>query len=246
LHVDEDKIIREISPADRMMGHREAPYLAIGRSALDCIGTALDASPKQTLTRILDLPCGHGRVMRMLRAAFPESELTACDISRDAVDFCVRTFEAIPVYSHEDPRSIELDGPFDLIFCGSLLTHIDAERWTGFLDLFESLLAPDAVLVFSTNGRRVASLLRRGTIDLMLGQEGHEGALDDFSRGGFGYRDYPDAERYGISLAHPAWVVEQVASRSSWRLATLHESGWSNFQDMVSCVKQPVDAQASE
>jgi SAM-dependent methyltransferase len=241
VELDESLIIREISPADEMFGRREEPYLAVGRSALHCIDVALAASPKRAFPRILDLPCGHGRVMRWLRAAFPESELTACDISRDGVDFCAKTFGAVPVYSHEDPSSIDLDGPFDLIWCGSLLTHLDAPRWTGFLALFESLLPDEGMLVFSTSGRRVASLLDRGGVDLDLGDQGTRGALEDYRRTGFGYRDYPTSERYGVSLAKPSWVADRVTALSTWRAATLQEGGWLNFQDIVSCVKQPVD-----
>ena len=58
--------------------------------------------------RILDLPCGHGRVLRYLSAAFPEAEITACDIMREGVDFCASTFGAIPVYSQDDPQQIPL------------------------------------------------------------------------------------------------------------------------------------------
>ena len=80
--------------------------------------------------RILDFPCGHGRVLRYLRAEFPQAEITACDLLRDGVDFCAANFGAIPVYSDPDPSRIGLPrDAFDLIWVGSLFTHFDAARW---------------------------------------------------------------------------------------------------------------------
>ena len=95
--------------------------------------------------RILDLPSGHGRALRYLQAEYPEADLTACDIIRGAVEFCAETFGATPVYGKEDPADIEL-GTYDLIWCGSLVTHVDAPRWDDFLDLFENALEPGGLL----------------------------------------------------------------------------------------------------
>ena len=87
------------------------------------------AAQKETATNILDLPSGYGRVMRFLKAEFPEAALTACDVIREGVDFCARTFGARAIYGKEDPSELELDERFDLIWCGSLLTHVDEENW---------------------------------------------------------------------------------------------------------------------
>ncbi len=87
------------------------------------------------------MPSGHGRVLRALKAAFPGAHLTACGHRRDGVEFCARVLGATPIVSRENPAEIELEGPYDLIWCGSLLTHMDAARWPGFLDLLS--LAPE-------------------------------------------------------------------------------------------------------
>lgn len=132
MSVSEDQVIRAISPNDEMFnawGRDEASYHAVGRAGLDCVLRALDAAgkPMEEVHRVLDLPCGHGRVLRYLRAAFPEAEITACDLLRDGVDYCAATFGAVPVHSHEDPVRIPLErNAFDLIWVGSLLTHLDA------------------------------------------------------------------------------------------------------------------------
>jgi hypothetical protein len=101
-----------ISPNDHMWITGPQWYLEIGTSALDCINSAL-ATAHNTPTSILDLPCGHGRVCRMLRASFPDAHLTVCDLDHDAVDFCAAQFNATPVYSDEDIRRVSLDQCFE-------------------------------------------------------------------------------------------------------------------------------------
>lgn len=67
------------------------------------------------MTRILDLPSGAGRVLRALRAGFPDASIVACDLMRDGVDFCAREFGAIPVYAAADVGSGTGPDRFDLI-----------------------------------------------------------------------------------------------------------------------------------
>src|SRR5438552_19193144 len=96
---------------------------------------------------MLDLPCGHGRVMRFLKATFPHAQLTACDLNHGAVDFCAMTFAAHPVYSELAVPSIPLRGKFDLIWCGSLLTHLRKEMCAEFVAMFQRLLESGGLAV---------------------------------------------------------------------------------------------------
>lgn len=122
-------LVREISPADAMFNDG-APenYFVYGTAALAWIEQAMVGVGKQTLTNILDLPSGYGRVLRTLHAAFPDAQLTARDIDCQAVDFCAATFDARPVYSSDDFSKVRLDGGYDLIWVWSLLTHLSAAR----------------------------------------------------------------------------------------------------------------------
>jgi cyclopropane fatty-acyl-phospholipid synthase-like methyltransferase len=74
-------------------------YLWVGASAAEAIIAALAVSRLAEVRRILDLPCGHGRVLRHLVKIFPDAVVDACDLDRDGVDFCAVRFGARPIIS---------------------------------------------------------------------------------------------------------------------------------------------------
>ena len=225
---------RQVSPYDLMYkgsGHPER-YFRWGPEALRCIELALLTAGKVDITRILDLPCGHGRVLRTLRAAFPEAEVTACDLDRDSVDFCAEHLGAVPVYSDERPDNIELDGPFDIIWCGSLLTHLNDDLWPGWLKLFTSVLGPGAVLVFTTHGPHIAQHLRSRAREI------NKELLDGYDREGFGYREDPGQGYYGTSLSSLSWVSGQLEQSPGLRLLSYTERGWWGWQDTVAAIRE--------
>src|SRR5512144_2954446 len=108
VHPDALPTSEEISSRDGMFAGNREHYFAVGRSALRAVGLALLAAGRPAPRRILDLPSGHGRVLRMLRAAWPDAEITACDLDHDGVRYCERTFGAIAVPSVVDPEEIPL------------------------------------------------------------------------------------------------------------------------------------------
>jgi SAM-dependent methyltransferase len=226
-----------IAPEDGMFlrdhppEHALAHYLECGRTALRCIQAALAAAGKTDVRRVLDLPCGHGRILRVLRAAFPKATLTACDIDRGGVDFCARQFGAEPVYSVEDPRQIPIRGPFDLIWCGSLLTHLDATRWPGFLSLFRSLLSPDGICIATTHGIGADEYIRSGMST--YGLDAPKKLLRRYEKSGFAFQAYQRGGRYGVSMSSAAWVCGQLRTIPETRLVLFTEKGWHNHQDVL-------------
>jgi SAM-dependent methyltransferase len=239
------EILTETPPHDPMLKGGLDHYLQSGTSALECIDLATAAAGKEGIENVLDLPCGYGRQLRTLKAAFPDASFTACDVDRDAVDFCERVFGATPVYSREDPDDIELDGlgTFDLVWSGSLLTHLRPEAWGPFFRFFESALAPGGILVFTVHGRYAAEQLRSRTYQYALSEDSIVVLLEGYDAGGFGYVQADSAYSagitgsYGISLATPAWVCGQLAGIPGLRLLTYAEAGWHDHHDAVGCIK---------
>jgi SAM-dependent methyltransferase len=231
-------LVRTVSPKDEMFNpEQEDAYFDTGDSAVQCICLAMDAVGKETVSNILDFPCGHGRVLRALAAAFPQADLTACDIDRDGVDFCKATFAATSVYSSEDLSSVQLGGGFDLIWVGSLFTHLPDMKWWAFLDFLTERLAPEGLLVFTTHGPWCAQQIRENNSPLGGARKGHLAMLRGYDATGFGFAGFKQLEAYGNSLATPAAVAQRLQAVEGLRLVLYLERGWSRFQDVIACQK---------
>jgi SAM-dependent methyltransferase len=232
------EFIRDIAPEDGMEMSTPEVYYRFGLAALAYIRLALQVAGAVQPRNILDLPSGYGRVLRMLKAAFPDADVTACDIDRAAVDFCAETFDAIPAYSTEDVTNLRLEGDYDLIWCGSLLTHLGAEGWRRFLPWFEGHLREGGVLVFTSHGRLIADEVRSGQRRFTV--RDLSSLVAAYERDGFGYEPYLDLERdNGISLSSPAWVCRELERCPSLELLMYTERGWNGRQDAVTCVRHP-------
>lgn len=238
-------VIQEISPKDRMYlqamkNNNPKGYWFHGRDALRCIRLALVTAGKDTVETILDLPCGYGRVLRMLKAAFPEAALTACDLDKGAVDFCAGVFGATPVYSAKNPVEIQLDRSFDLIWCGSLFTHLPEELWDRFLAFFGSHLKPRGILVFTgANGRRQIALTRSGKKKWYRDKNNADVSwiIEEYADKGFVF-----VKEANQSISSPAWVCARLARLNHLSLLSYTERAWGNNQDVVVCSNDAGDA----
>jgi trans-aconitate methyltransferase len=105
-------------------GNMEA-YERTSRTGLRCVENALVPVNKapEDCKKILDFRCGYGRVLRALRARFPEAHITACDLNEDATKFCAETFGATPVQGYSDLSKTILPHKYDAIWVGSVFTH---------------------------------------------------------------------------------------------------------------------------
>jgi SAM-dependent methyltransferase len=223
-------------PADDLEG-----YLAVGKSALGVIRLAQMAARKPDFSTILDFPSGHGRVLRWLRAAYPQARLTASDILTEGVDFCREEFGATAVYSNPHPVPTMFRDHYDLIFVGSLLTHVDVDLWERLIDLWHALLLPDGLLVVTTHGRLVAERMRVGHL-YGYPEPAIKRLLRAYDHAGFGFlEDNPATADYGITLSNPDWGIRQLLRHRDLRLVLCAEALWDNHQDAIAVVKRPIE-----
>lgn len=227
----------KISPHDTMYSARVEHYFLVGLSALRLIQQALDITGKNQVTNILDMSCGFGRVLRFLSAVFPKAEITACDIETKGVDFCAKTFKAIPACSSKNFTSLSLNAKYDFIWCGSLVTHLNAGSIIDLLEFFNRHLAPEGILVFTFHGRFVADRLKRRTKTYKLKEEDIDDLVTSFHKNGFGYADYPYRTGYGISLTSPEWIRRKISRPGPLRELYFVERGWDNHQDTFAFLK---------
>jgi SAM-dependent methyltransferase len=232
-----NQVETRISPGDGMYTGNGAHYFKVGLSAIDCIEAAIDAAGLASVRRVLDLPCGHGRVLRFLIQRFPEARFSAADLDRKGVDFCVRTFDAEGVYSQLDLTDFSLDRQFDLIWCGSLVTHLDATGIRDLLAFFVRHLLPGGLLVFTTHGERMIQLMLNRKFNYGIANENIPLLIDSYRQNGFGFADYPGASGYGVSVTTPEWIRAETR-KLDLNEVYFREHGWDDHQDVYGFVRQ--------
>ena len=228
-----------ISPRDTMYAGDGAHYFKVGLSAMRSIEEALRAAKLSSVGRALDLPCGHGRVLRFLVRRFEQAQFTACDLDRDGVDFCAQMFGATPSYSDTDLDALSFDVRFDLIWCGSLVTHLDEPATRALFRLFARHLAPGGLLIFTAHGDYVARRMPTGEFDYMLAGGQVETITRRYAATGFGYEDYAGQNGYGVSLTSPAWIRAQLTAASSGlREVYFRERAWDDHHDVYGYARE--------
>ena len=223
---------------DGMYDGHGVHYFKVGLSAISCINEALESAGLKTVRTILDLPCGSGRVLRFLAQRFPEAEITACELERGPVEFCARTFGARPAYSSLDLDEVSFEKKFDLIWCGSLVTHLTEVGITALLRLFHRHLETGGLMIFTTHGDFVARRLPKRDFDYGLTAEQISRIRHDYPKSGYGFRDYSGEKDYGVSLTSPGWIRARVQELDGLREVYFKERGWDQHQDVFGFVRE--------
>lgn len=203
-------------------------YLSVGLSAVRCIENALNKSNQDKAVRdVLDFGCGYGRVLRFLRVRFPDAEITVSDIDPVALDFCKRVFSVKYIMSDKDFNKLSLTGKFDLIWCGSVITHINQRGTTDLLKFFHDHLSPGGLCVFTTCGPTSVEWIQRKRTEIA-----QQEVLSQFHEKGYGYADYKNRRGYGVSVVSHDRMLAIARGVGQWNQAFYLERGWDNYQDV--------------
>lgn len=232
VHVD-DQMLKSDAP------EHLAHYLSDALSAIENIEASLAAAGRSwpDITTCLDLPSGYGRVTRHLARRIDPCRITACDVDPQAVRFCAAEFGVEPLRSRPDLRQVRFRRRYDLIFVGSLLTHVTPDDGLRMLEALVPALCVGGELVFTTQG---ASCLDH------LSWYGEHFAKAEahfrrqFGQSGTAYVPYPGHAAYGITLHCSEKLGRDIASRLGDRVSLLRfaERGWDRHQDVWTYERQ--------
>jgi SAM-dependent methyltransferase len=203
-------------------------YARVGRSARAAIGQALADCGRGfgDVQACLDMPCGYGRVLRMLAQEVAPQRITACDVNRRAIRFCATEFGVTPLRSTPGLDHLRL-GTYDLIWCGSLVTHLDEQRVGRLLRGFAGALRPGGIAVVTIHAEPPASgefAPRHDEIARALREHGHFHVPYDSALFDYGHA-WHTAQH--ISRAFAAASGDRVA------LVSHQPRGWDDHQDVL-------------
>ena len=138
--------------------------------ALASVGVSLDR-----VERLLDFGCGCGRVTKILPDRGLGARVSACDVNEPAVRWCrehLSVRECI-VNAPLPPLPFD-DDAFDVVWCGSVFTHLDRGHQDRWLEELRRVLRPGGILLASVHGphawsdrlppRTIARLEREGML----------------------------------------------------------------------------------
>ncbi len=171
----------------------------------------------------LDFACGYGRVTRFLAQEFAPHKIWVSDIYKDAVDFQKKYFKVNGFYSYADPSHVEFPGKFDIIYAGSLFSHLPENRFKQWLSALWGTLNDGGILIFSTHGERLCP-------------SGTQMSPSGFAFVGRSESRTLSAEEYGITFVTSGWV-KQLAARLGINNIQFLQQELCGFQDIYVATK---------
>jgi len=217
----------------------EKHYRGVGRNAAEIIASILFAQGEPEPARMLDFGCGYGRVMRRLRAVFPECTLYGADMMRPAIDFCASEFQSEAIESSHAMSKLQLPSDLDVIWAGSVATHLPEAETKDLIRAFVSHLRPGGIAVFTTHGRYAASTFATGRWYYRMSEPAFRRIYTEFVNDRYGYVDYEDHKGYGFSLTPGSWLAREISGYADVRQIAFIERGWDDHQDVVAIRRAP-------
>lgn len=233
---ESSKVDELVSPYDEMAAANIQHYLDSGAEALNIILSAVYNSKIKKVGNVLDLPCGHGRVLRHIKAAFPEAAIDACDINTSGIHFCEAQFGAQPIQSAMELTDINFPNSYDLIWVGSLFTHTAEEVTYRWISHLVNSLNYSGIMVFSLHGR---GSIERGRDGKYIEDEKWQEIESEYLTKGYGHRSHESNGNYGISLSRASAFIRHLESMPEIRISTYAEGRWDNHQDIIVIEKRP-------
>jgi SAM-dependent methyltransferase len=130
-------------------------FLDGGRRTAREIETALEAAgfPLRDIAAFLDFGCGCGRLLLEARHRWRQAALFGADVDRRAIDWCRRALPEVQLAVNDalPPLPFEAN-QFDLVWAGSVFTHLDEARQDAWLTDLRRVLRPGGLLLASVHG----------------------------------------------------------------------------------------------
>lgn len=205
-------------------------FTAMGERMLDDIQAGLTTVGLSLAgQRVLDFGCGCGRLVLALRRRGLDVRVSGCDVDARAVAWCRAHLPDVPVVQNTElPPAPFADGAFDVIWCGSVFTHLDERHQDLWLAELGRLLAPGGALLASVHGPKAWEPLLPKAAIRRVQQQGLVFTRTDADAG-----VHPDW--YQV-----AWHTEAYIRRHWQRFFDVRQylpRGLNDHQDLVVAVK---------
>lgn len=223
---------RNPPPALRYRVHRsfdEHNYEEMGRVLADTIvGCLRDEQVELEHCDVLDFACGPGRVTRDFHALVPTARLAGSDIDAEAIAWAQANLGKLAAFylNGSTPPTCFQDASFDVVYCISLFTHLDAVSQDAWLADLARVLRPGGVLLATVHGRAASGPCSERE-RMMLERDGIVFRVD--RKGRFKLDGLPDSYQ---TTYHTRAYIERHWTRH-FDVRAYREGGVHGHQDIV-------------
>jgi SAM-dependent methyltransferase len=201
-------------PLSAAGGTYEADMVA---NALESVGVEL-----ASLSTGLDFGCSSGRVVRVLAAAYPDTQWHGCDPNGPAIEWATENLPGIEFFVSGDAPPLQIaSGSLDLAYAISIWSHFEPQLGLRWFDEMHRLIRPGGYLVCTTHGS--TSVAHYAESDLRTPEQSRE-ILDALYRQDYWYApEFGEQGDWGVvnpdwgtAFLSPEWVLAQLCPR--WRV----------------------------
>ena len=172
------------------------------------------------VTSGLDFGCSSGRVLRALRAAFPDGRWRGCDPNVAAVAWASQNLPGIEFFVNDDAPPLPLDdGSLDLAYAISIWSHFEPALGIRWFEEMHRVIAPGGHLVCTTHG--LSSVAYYATRDLRPHEQSREIGESLYRSGAWYLAEFGEQGDWGVvnpswgtAFLSPEWMLTQLCP--SW------------------------------
>jgi len=207
-------------------------FLASGRDTADNIEAALKhaGASIDAVRHGLDFGCGCGRLLLEAVRRWPHISWSGSDVDEQAIQWCQENLPATTTMVNTPLPPLPCrEEAFDLIWCGSVFTHLDEERQDAWLAELLRVLKPGGHLIASVHGPNCWAGLPNATVQRI-------------QRDGFVFARTGADEGIRPVWYQTAWHTREYIEKHWSRfltVATYIPRGFNGFQDVVVGHKSP-------
>lgn len=247
---------RTISPNDHMAFSGQEAYFRVTDSGVECIlrGVESGGIKPDDVRAVLDFGCGYGRIYRALPRIFPTATWTALELIASAARYCAETFGGEHVVSHEDLDKVIMRRKYDVVWVGSVFTHLPMHRWTGLLGFLAKNTNPGGVAIFTAHGECSLKFFETHVLKTtahVMNPAVFSAITEALPRTGFAFApkepmDFDHGSKigmnvtrgeYGFAFNTEAWLRDFIATQPHWELVSYRPAAWAGNHDVVTLLR---------
>jgi SAM-dependent methyltransferase len=229
----------DASPPEEVHAMSRGPLAAGGSFGYaDLVVNGLATAGRQVAAgdSVLDFGCSSGRVVRVLAAAFPDTDWHGCDPNGEAIAWAQANLPAIAFSrSPQEPPLPYADGALAAVFAISVWSHFDQSLGAAWLADMRRIIRPGGALLLTTHGwHSVAHYAGNGLrseanlrdISRALRRSGFWYAAEFGEQGDFGVRH----AEWGTAFMTADWLASLASNE--WRIETFASGAVEDNQDL--------------